>query len=329
MRLCLRIVTLASMAHTVQTPTRAPTTPLDEATAGLWAIAALGRLAESGALARLAKQPQRLEDPVELADARLLVTFGLLEPDNGGFRVPAASAGGPALTAAAAAAFARTQLMQAMAHTRGQPPGWHSGDGAVLLAQGRASAHFAATIEERLLPYMPEARAALESGRGRFLDVGVGVAALSIAVAEHLPGTRVVGLDVLQAALDIARTQIAVAGLRDAIELRLQSVAELNDRDTYDLAWIPQMFIPPDALDAGLARVRSALCPRGWLILALTGDGDEPDGHVSAYQSLFATMLGGGPMSVAEGRALLARHRYADGGVVDAPQPLLLAQRPS
>jgi SAM-dependent methyltransferase len=317
------------MAHREPTGGAAASTPLDEATAGLWAIAALGRLAESGTLTRLADRPQRLEDPVELADARLLATFGLLEADNGGFRVPAGRAGGPALSAAAAAAFSRTQLMQAMAHTRGQPAGWRSGDGAVLLAQGRASAHFAAVIEERLLPHMPEARTALESGRGRFLDVGVGVAALSIAVTERFPGTRAVGVDVLPAALDIARTQIAVAGLRDAIELRLQSVAELTDEGIFDLTWIPQMFIPSDALDAGLARVWSALRPRGWLILALSGDGDDDAGHVSAYQSLFATTLGGGPMSVAEGTALLARHGYADGGVVGAPQPLLLAQRPS
>ncbi|HEY2651763.1 MAG TPA: class I SAM-dependent methyltransferase [Solirubrobacteraceae bacterium] len=318
------------MASIDQPGGQALRTPLDEATAGLWAIAALGRLAESGTLTRLSERAQPLEDPVELADARLLAAFGLLEPANGGFRVPADLADGPALTAAAASAFSRTHLMQAIAHTRGQPAGWQTGDGAVLLAQGRASAHFAAVIDERLLPRMPEARAALESGRGSFLDVGVGVAALSISVAERFPGTRAVGLDVLPAALDIARTQIAVAGLRDAVELRLESVADLTDEAAFDLAWVPQMFIPPAALDAGLGRVRSALRPGGWVILALPGHDDADDGgHVTAYQSLFATTLGGGPMSVEQGRALLARHRYLDGGVARAPQPLLLAQRGS
>jgi SAM-dependent methyltransferase len=316
------------MASIDQADEPAPTTPLDEATAGLWAIAALGRLAESGTLSRLAERAEPLDDPVELADARLLATFGLLERTNGCFRVPPDLAAGPTLTAAAA--FSRTQLMQAMAHTRGQPPGWQSGDGAVLLAQGRASAHFAAIIDERLLPRMPNARASLESGRGRFLDVGVGVAALSIALAERFPGTHAVGLDVLPAALDIARTQIAVAGLRDSIELRLESVAELSDEDAFDLAWVPQMFIAPGDLDVGLARVWTALRPGGWLILALAGnDGPGDFGHVTAYRSLLATTLGGGPISVDRGRALLSQHRYADRGVVEAPQPLLLAQRRS
>jgi SAM-dependent methyltransferase len=318
------------MADSEQAGGRAAVTPLDEATAGLWAIAALGRLAESGTLTRLAQQPQRIDDPVELADARLLATFGLLEAHTGGFRVAASSPDGPALTPAAAAAYSRTQLMQAIAHTRGQPPGWHSGDGAVLLSQGRADARLVTIVEERLLPRMPEARAALESGHGWCLDVGVGVAALSIAIVERFPGTRVLGVDVLEAALDIARTQIAVAGLWDVIELRLQSVAELSDEAAFDLAWIPQPFIAPDALDAGLARVRSALRPGGWLILALAGGNDfDRGGPVTAYQSLFATMAGGGPMSVDEGRALLARHDYADGGLVQAPEPLLLAQRRS
>ena len=156
---------------------------------------------------------------------------------------------------------------------------------------------------------MPEARAALLAGQAAFLDVGVGVAALSIAIAERFPGTQIVGLDVLPAALEIARTQIAVAEMRGVIELRLESVAELSEKDAFDLAWVPQMFLPQDDLDAGLQRVRAALRPGGWLILALAGDGDSS--HVDAYHALFATTLGGGPMGAVEGIALLERHRYA------------------
>src|SRR6516165_8502949 len=105
------IVRLASMTRVDQSGRPAPKAPLDEAAAGVWAIAALGRLAESGTLTRLAEQAQPLEDPVELADARLLATFGLLEATNGGFRVPPDLADGPALTAMSASAFSRTQLL--------------------------------------------------------------------------------------------------------------------------------------------------------------------------------------------------------------------------
>jgi hypothetical protein len=296
---------------------------LEDAVAGVWALAALGRLAESGTLALLAAGEGMLEDPVELADARLLAAYGLLEADTHGYRVHT----GSALTADASAGVARAHLLQAIAHTRGRPPGWQSGDRAILHAQGRASAHLARVIEDDLLLRMPEAHDALSAGRGRLLDVGVGVAALSIALAERFPGIHIVGLDVLPAALEIAGTQIAVAALRDTIELRLQSIAELTDEAAFDLAWIPQIFIAPADLDAGLGRVWSALCPGGWVILALAGDSDG--GRIDAYRALLATTLGGGPMGVEEGTELLERHHYSSVTRSDAllPQPLLLAQR--
>jgi SAM-dependent methyltransferase len=273
----------------------------------------------SGALAVVAI----VEDPVELADARLLAAYGLLEPGARGYRVPS----GMALTGDGSAALARAHLLQAIAHTRGQPPGWQSGDRAILHAQGRASTRLARVIEDELLPRMPEARDALSAGRGRLLDVGVGVAALSIALAERFPRIHIVGVDVLPAALEIAGTQIAVAEMRETIELRLQSVADITDETAFDLAWMPQMSIARDELDAGLERVWTALRPGGWIILALAGDGDG--GRIDAYHALLATTFGGGPMSVEEGTQLLERHRYSSWTSSDAlhPQPLLLAQR--
>jgi SAM-dependent methyltransferase len=264
-----------------------------------------------------------LADDMELADARLLAAYGVLEADAHGYRAPSETS----LTADASAALARAHLMQAIAHTRGQPPGWHSDDGAILHAQGRASAPLAQLIEAELLPRMPEAQAALRSGHGRLLDVGVGVAALSIALVRRFPGIRIVGLDVLPTALEIAGTQIAVAEMRDAIELRLQSVADMTDVNAFDLAWMPQMFIAREELDAGLERVWTALRPGGWMILALAGDGDG--GRIGAYHALFATTLGGGSMGVQEGIGLLKRQRYSSVMCSDAlhPQPLLLAQR--
>jgi len=317
------LVILASMAAVDRQQPRASSASLEEALAGVWALAALGRLAESGTLALLAAGDGMLEDPVELADARLLAASGLLEADAHGYRLPA----GASLTADASAGAARAHLLQAIAHTRGQPAGWQSGDRAILHAQGRASAHLARVIEHDLFPRMPEARDALSAGRGRLLDVGVGVAALSIALGERFPGVHIVGLDVLPAALEIAGTQVAVAGLRDRIELRLQSVAELTDETAFDLAWIPQMFIAPSELDAGLERVWTALRPGGWIILALAGGG--AGSRIDAYHALLATTLGGGPMGVEEGAELLERHRYSSVSRSDAlhSQPLLLAQR--
>jgi hypothetical protein len=317
------LVILARMAAIDRQASQASMASLEEAVAGVWAVAALGRLAESGTLARLLAGDGVVDDPLELADARLLAAYGLLVAGAHGYRVPSAVA----LTADGSAGLARAHLLQAIAHTRGHPPGWQDGDRAILHAQGRASTHLAGEIEDDLLPRMPEAHDALRTGRGRLLDVGVGTAALSIALAERFPGIHIVGLDVLPAALEIAGTQIAVAELRDTIELRLQSVAEMTDQTTFDLAWVPQMFIARGELEAGLERVWTALRPGGWIILALAGAGDG--GRIGAYHALLATTLGGGPMGVAEGTELLDRHRFSGLICSDVlhPQPMLLAQR--
>jgi hypothetical protein len=101
----------------------------------------------------------------------------------------------------------------------------------------------------------------------------------------------------------------------------------MTDQTTFDVAWVPQMFIAREELEAGLERVWSALRPGGWIILALAGGGDG--GRIDAYHALLATTLGGGPMTVAEGTELLNRHRFS--GLIRSdvlhPQPLLLAQR--
>jgi SAM-dependent methyltransferase len=323
MRRYRALVILARMAAVDRQPLQASMASLDDAVAGVWAVAALGRLAESGTLARLGAGDGAVDDPLELADAELLVAYGLLDAGAHGYRVPS----GVALTADGSAGLARAHLLQAIAHTRGHSPGWQHGDRAILHAQGRASTHLAGVIEDDLLPRMPEAHNALRSGRGRLLDVGVGIAALSIALAERFPGIHIVGLDVLPAALEIAGTQIAVAGMRDAIQLRLQSVAAITDENAFDLAWVPQMFIARDELEAGLERVWTALRPGGWIILALAGGGNG--GRIDAYQALLAATLGGGPMTVAEGTELLDRHRFSSLIRSDVlyPQPLLLAQR--
>ena len=317
------LVILAGMAAVDRQPSQASMASLDDALAGVWAVAALGRLAESGTLARLGAGEGVVDDPLELADAQLLVAYGLLDAGAHGYRVRS----GVALTADRSAGLARAHLLQAIAHTRGHPPGWLDSDRAILHAQGRASTHLASVIEDDLLPRMPEARNALSSGRGRLLDVGVGIAALSIALAERFPGIHIVGLDVLPAALEIAGTQIAVAAMRDTIELRLQSVTEMTDQTTFDVAWVPQMFIAREELEAGLDRVWTALRPGGWIILALAGGGDG--GRIDAYHALLATTLGGGPMTVEEGTELLDRHRFSSLIRSDVlhPQPLLLAQR--
>ena len=119
---------------------------------------------------------------------------------------------------------------------------------------------------------------------GVFLDVGVGVAELACAFCEAVPRSRVVGLDPLPQAIELATRTVAAHGLGDRVELRHQGVEQLDDEKVFDLAWLPLPFIPLAVVVEGLARVRRALKPGGWLLLP--GSTMEPgaDGDIARWQ---------------------------------------------
>ena len=101
----------------------------------------------------------------------------------------------------------------------------------------------------------------------RMLDVGTGVGALAVSFAQAFPQLQVLGIDILDRSLDLARQAIAAAGVADRVTVRKQDVAEFADDAGFDVAWLPAPFIPRAAIDSGLPRVTAALRPGGWLIL--------------------------------------------------------------
>jgi precorrin-6B methylase 2 len=104
--------------------------------------------------------------------------------------------------------------------------------------------------------------------------VGVGVAAISIAMCRIWPGLRVVGIDPYELALSLANRNVERAGLSGRIELRRQGVEQLDEVAVYDLAWLAGPFLSRPALEVGLERVREGLRPGGWVVLGLYVDED-------------------------------------------------------
>ena len=136
-----------------------------------------------------------------------------------------------------------------------------------LRAQRRASAQAAAAFAQFLLPRLTGLSEALSRPGVRMLDVGTGVAAMAVAYAERYPMLTVVGLDVLPRVLELAADTVAASSAADRVVLRKQSVAVLNELDTYALGWPPAPFIPEAALHSGAIRVASSLVSGGWLLL--------------------------------------------------------------
>jgi SAM-dependent methyltransferase len=238
-------------------------------------LAALARMASSGAWQRIVDERPLSED-LDVADAEFLLAAGAVtRVRDDTFRLALSE---PLYTdPQAVAQSAQYMLRRALAHASGQALGWGNEDPETALAFGRVTGRGGDLIADQLLPRLPAIETAFRAGTAVFLDVGVGVGAISIRLVERYPGTRAVGLDVLPGVLKLAQSEVAGSGLSDRIELRLQSVADLRDHDRYDLAWVPQGFIPREAFLDGIHHVFHALKPGGALLVPVTLHPEAPE----------------------------------------------------
>lgn len=287
--------------------------------------AAMARLGFNGTWERML-HGDPVTDDLDLADAELLVAAEVLIPDGGGFRLvrdePLYRDG--AVLANGASAY----LRRALQHAEGGAAGWHGQDADLVLRQGRASARIAGVLAD-WLSQMPSVAAAFRDGSGRFLDVGVGVAAISVGMCKRFPGVTCVGIDVLPEVLALGRAEVEAAGLSDRIELRGLSVVDLADEAAYDLAWLPQPFIPRTAFEAGVVTVFRAVRPGGWVVIPLMTPPDLESVFERAVVVHAAHVLGGGPIQVPEATELLERAGFVDVVREDVGvQVVLRARRP-
>jgi precorrin-6B methylase 2 len=144
--------------------------------------------------------------------------------------------------------------------------GWVYTDPVVLQSQGKSSARVADLIA-RVAPALPGLEEALVRQGARILDIGSGVAALTIAFCRTFPFASAVGLEPWEPAMELGRANVAAAGLEDRITLRAERVENIADEAVFDLAWMPALFLSQAVLNAAAPRVAASLRPGGWLIL--------------------------------------------------------------
>jgi SAM-dependent methyltransferase len=264
-----------------------------ELSASAWALASLDACLESGLLQYLtephtpAELSERTGVPAALVEALLdlLVALGLVRRAGDAFT--AAPGLQPLLTPPARDYLLRdlrATALQSQALIEGAKrgtlrAGWAHTDPELLEAQGAGStgAPAAQMLSERLFPRLEGLVEQLQAPTASFLDVGSGVGALSIEMCRIWPQLRVVGLEPQAAPLAEGQRNVAAAGLGDRIALRAQRVEEMTEREAFDLAWLPQVFLPQEAFGSGLRAVREALRPGGWaVLLAIGAPGSDP-----------------------------------------------------
>lgn len=191
---------------------------------------------------------------------------------------------------------------------------WDHEDPSILMAQGHMSVLLAEGFRRLVLPSLGAGLADRMQAGAWCLDVGAGVAALSVAMCRTWPALRVVGLEPWPPALALARATVAAAGLEDRIELREEVVETLEDADRYEFAWVPTFFISGTVLERGIERVHAALRPDGYAIVGLYAR--PPDPLMAAVADLRTVRQGGAALTPDETATLMMRAGFADVGIV-------------
>ncbi|MFE7752332.1 SAM-dependent methyltransferase [Streptomyces sp. NPDC057428] len=127
-------------------------------------------------------------------------------------------------------------------------------------------------------PALPGLAGRPGGGGGRILDVGTGVAALALVLAQEFPRAEVVGIDTLERVLDLAREELAAAGpgVADRVSLRHLDVVDLTGQAAYDLAWLPAPFLSQAVLTSAVPRLTDALRPGGRIVVGRNPAAPEP-----------------------------------------------------
>ena len=181
-----------------------------------------------------------------------------------------------------------------------RPGAWTYTDTSVLQSQGSASAQLASLM----------AGAGLGKPDARILDVGAGVAALSIAFCRAFPESTVVGLEPWEPSMTLARRNVSAAGLDGRIDLRAETIEEYDDRSGFDLMWLPSPFLRETILDDAIAHAYAMARPGAEVVLGAYGGPEEP--LVRALADLRTARGGGTPLTA---ETAMVRLRF--GGFVD------------
>ncbi|MCA1842613.1 MAG: methyltransferase domain-containing protein, partial [Actinobacteria bacterium] len=184
-----------------------------------------------------------------------------------------------------------------------RPGGWFYTDPQIIQGQGASSVMVAQLL----------AGAGLGSPDARILDVGTGVGALAIAFCRTFPDSTVVGIDPWELSLELARQNVAAAGLDDRITLRQTRIETFEDDDGFDLVWMPVIFLAPPILTEAVQRAVRAMRPGAEIVLGRYTGSDDP--LVSALGGLRTIRSGGTLLGPADTRALLE-----DAGLVDVQE---------
>ena len=144
--------------------------------------------------------------------------------------------------------------------------------------QGRGE-HFAKTIADgtlglqimsarKILPELPGVAEKLNHG-GAVLEVGCGAGNHLMQLAKAFPGSNIVGIDIDEDSLAVARTNIRNAGLEGHVDILSGDIATLAKPASFDVVAMIEVLheIAPALRPGIIAGCARALRSGGWLVI--------------------------------------------------------------
>jgi hypothetical protein len=188
--------------------------------------------------------------------------------------------------------------------------GWSHDEPEILTSLGETARMHALSATREIIPACSGLAERMRAPGAAMLDVGVGVAGTAIAMAQMWPELSIVGIDVWQPSLRLARDNVERAGVSPRITLREQSVEALADRDAYDYVYYANAFIPERIAIAGLVRAHAALRAGGWVSIAASND--AAPAPIAALFRLRETQWGGPAWNPTQAEQVLRDAGYTD-----------------
>lgn len=171
--------------------------------------------------------------------------------------------------------------------------GWYYTDAQILQGQGASSAIIAELI----------AAAGLGADDARILDIGSGVGALAVAFCRTFPDSTVVGIDTWELSLELARQNVAAAGLSPRVTLHTVPVETFADDAGFDLVWMPVIFLAAEILEDAVAHAVAAMRPGAQIVMGRYAGPSDP--VADALGGLRTIRSGGALLEGTDVRALL------------------------
>lgn len=195
---------------------------------------------------------------------------------------------------------------------------WGYDDERFLLEAGEFARVHARGISANLVPALDGLAERFAGPDAAFLDIGVGVGGLAVELARLRPGLRIVGIDVWGPSLRLARRRVEEADLTGRVEIREQAAEQLDDRDAFDLAWVPVPFMSGRAIEGAVERTLTALRAGGWVVLPMANF-DALDEPLRSSWRLQVRAWGGPQWSTEHVESLLRNQGYVEVRTLPSP----------